>query len=68
MITAVELLQEYLTLSLGKDRMRLLENEFNKAKQMEKEQIITTWYECKLSIIDKKPTTADEYYFKKFNK
>jgi hypothetical protein len=38
--TAVEQLQEYLTLSLGKDRMRLLFNEFEKAKEMEKEQII----------------------------
>jgi len=38
--TAVEQLQEYLTLSLGKDRMRLLFNEFEKAKAMEKEQML----------------------------
>ena len=38
--TAVEHLQEYLTISLGIDRMRLLFNEFEKAKAMEKEQII----------------------------
>jgi hypothetical protein len=37
--TAVECLQEYLSISLGPDRMRLLFNEFEKAKQMEKEQI-----------------------------
>ena len=40
MITAVERLQEYLSISLGPDRMRLLFNEFEKAKEMEKEQII----------------------------
>jgi len=38
--TAVEQLQEYLTLSLGKDRMRLLFNEFEKAKAMEKEKML----------------------------
>ena len=40
-MTAVEQLQEYLTLSLGKDRMRLLFNEFEKAKAMEKDQRLT---------------------------
>ena len=34
--TAVEQLQEYLSISLGPDRMRLLFNEFEKAKKMEK--------------------------------
>jgi uncharacterized membrane protein len=38
--TAVEQLEEYLGLSLGKDRMRLLVNEFTKAKELEKRQII----------------------------
>jgi hypothetical protein len=33
--TAVQQLEEYLTISLGKDRMRLLANEFEKAKAME---------------------------------
>ena len=42
--TAVEHLQEYLTISLGIDRMRLLFNEFEKAKEMEKEQIIDFAY------------------------
>jgi uncharacterized membrane protein YgaE (UPF0421/DUF939 family) len=41
--TAVEQLEEYLTISLGKDRMRLLFNEFEKAKAMEKEQIIEAY-------------------------
>ena len=38
--TAVQQLEEYLTISLGKDRMRMLANEFEKAKAMEKGQII----------------------------
>jgi hypothetical protein len=33
-----------------------------KAKAMEKEQIINTWYDCKMSIIDRNPTTAEQYY------
>ena len=37
-----------------------------KAKEMEKANIIDTWYDCKMSIIDKNPTTADEYYNKTF--
>jgi hypothetical protein len=32
------------------------------AKAMEKEQIVNTWYDCKLSIVDKKPMDAEEYY------
>lgn len=40
MKTAVEELQEYLAISLGPDRMRMLLNEFEKAKQLEKNQII----------------------------
>ena len=66
--TAVEQLEEYLSISLGPDRMRLLFNEFEKAKAMEKEQIINTWYDCKMSIIERNPTTADEYYKETFNK
>lgn len=36
------------------------------AKEIEKQQIINTWYDCKLSIIDKKPTDADQYYNETF--
>ena len=36
--TAVEQLEEYLAISLGPDRMRMLANEFDKAKEMEKQQ------------------------------
>ncbi len=39
---------------------------FKKAKAIEEEQIIETWYDCKLSIICKEPTTADQYYNKQF--
>ena len=65
--TAVQQLEEYLTISLGKDRMRMLLNEFQKAKEMEKEQIVNahgikenhgwkngqSWWEMK---------TGEEYY------
>jgi hypothetical protein len=33
-----------------------------KAEAMEKEQIVNAWYDCKLSIVDKKPMDAEEYY------
>jgi len=35
---------------------------WDKAKEMEKQQIINTFYDCKLSIVFKEPTTADQYY------
>ena len=40
MKTAVEWLEEMLTISLGEHHMSLFINEFNKAKKMEKEQIV----------------------------
>jgi hypothetical protein len=43
--TAVERLQEYLAISLGTDRMRLLQNEFQKAKELETEQHLEKWQE-----------------------
>ena len=39
MKTAVEWLEEMLTISLGEHHMSLFINEFNKAKKMEKEQM-----------------------------
>jgi hypothetical protein len=36
------------------------------AKEMEKEQIIQTWYDCKMSVIEKNPTTAEQYYNETF--
>ena len=43
--TAVQHLQEYLAISLGLDRMRMLANEFEKAKEIEKEQIVDAFSE-----------------------
>jgi len=43
-------------------------NKIKQAKEMEKEQIIKTWYDCKLSIIERNPTTAEQYYNETFNK
>jgi hypothetical protein len=43
--TAVEILQEYLAISLGPDRMRLLYNEFDKAKKLEAKQHREKWQE-----------------------
>ena len=40
MKTAVEWLEEMLTISLGEHHMSLFINEFNKAKKMEKEQML----------------------------
>ena len=38
------------------------------AKQMEKDQIIKAWYDCKLSIIGKNTKYAEEYYNEKYSK
>ena len=72
--TAVEHLQEYLTISLGIDRMRLLFNEFEKAKEMEKQQIIEAHgdkqrYKCNPdSIVTYGYTfTGEMYYNKTYN-
>ena len=43
--TAVQQLQEYLAISLGPDRMRMLANEFEKAKEIEKDQIVDAFSE-----------------------
>ena len=42
--TAVEQLQVNLSISLGRDTMRMLFNEFEQAKEMEKEQIIDAYW------------------------
>jgi hypothetical protein len=36
------------------------------AKEMEKGQIMKTWYDCKLSIIERNPTDAEQYYNETF--
>ena len=45
--TAVEYLEDVMTQCLGADRMRLLFNEFEKAKAMEREQHEYRWDNCK---------------------
>ena len=39
---------------------------YDKAKEMEKGQIMKTWYDCKLSIIERNPTDAEQYYNETF--
>lgn len=41
--TAVEFLEEMMTIALGEHHMTLFINEFNKAKKIEKEQIEDAW-------------------------
>ncbi len=60
--TAVEQLQENLTISFGIDRMRLLFNEFEKAKEMEKQQIIDAYQTSHISMM-----TAEQYYNETFS-
>jgi hypothetical protein len=65
MITAVEQLQEYLSISLGPDRMRLLFNEFEKAKEMEKEQIIEAYETAMETDIYNEPLKIGKDYYNK---
>jgi hypothetical protein len=44
----------------------LLDDLFETAKQIEKGQIMKTWYDCKLSIIERNPTDAEQYYNETF--
>jgi hypothetical protein len=39
---------------------------FKQAKEMEKGQIMKTWYDCKLSIIERNPIDAEQYYNQTF--
>ena len=61
--TAVEQLQVYLSISLGRDRMRMLFNEFEKAKEMEKEQIKNAWLN---SLTKGDFNSAEQYYNETF--
>jgi hypothetical protein len=40
--------------------------QLHQAKEMEKGQIMKTWYDCKLSIIERNPTDAEQYYNETF--
>ena len=63
--TAVEQLEEYLSISLGPDRMRLLFNEFEKAKELEKEQIMDAWLDGTETKWDSNKY-AEQYYNQTF--
>lgn len=64
--TTVEQLEEYLAISLGPDRMRMLANEFEKAKQLEKDQIINAYHINPLE--SKWKNIGEQYYNETFNK
>jgi hypothetical protein len=62
--TAVEWLINELKLNdtIEKENLIIARQIIEQAKAMEKEQILNAWYDCKLSIVDKKPMDAEEYY------
>ena len=63
--TAVEFLIDWMSKNqyfIGNDLLKAVEQ----AKEMEKEQIVKTWYDCKLSIIERNPTDAEQYYNETF--
>jgi|688.fasta_scaffold11962_12 hypothetical protein len=68
--TAVEFFEDELKDKLGtiviNKNWELLEQIIDQAKEMEKGQIMKTWYDCKLSIIEKNPTDAEQYYNETF--
>ena len=65
-MTAVEWLEDHLELVLSGHIK--IESIIKQAKKIEKQQIINTWYDCKLSIIEKNPTDADQYFNETFEK
>jgi hypothetical protein len=62
--TAVEYLQEYLSISLGIDRMRLLENLFERAKEMERGHAQLYAIYCLTSIKENLPVIRFEDFIK----
>jgi len=60
--TAVEQLQVNLSISLGRDIMRMLFNEFEQAKEIEKEQIVDAYWTSYKEGQYSGDKTADEYY------
>lgn len=63
-LTAVEYLQEYLSISLGIDRMRLLENLFQRAKEMERGHAQLYAIYCLTSIKEDLPVIRFEDFIK----
>lgn len=62
--TAVEYLQECLSISLGIDRMRLLENLFERAKEMERGHAQLYAIYCLTSIKENLPVIRFEDFIK----
>jgi len=62
--TAVEYLQECLSISLGIDRMRLLENLFERAKEMERGHAQLYVVYCLTSIKENLPVIRFEDFIK----
>ena len=60
--TAVEQLQVNLSISLGRDIMRMLFNEFEQAKEIEKEQIVDAYWTSYKEGQYSGDKTAEEYY------
>ena len=60
--TAVDWLVDKLEIFATEEEMNIIEQ----AKEMEKGQIMKTWYDCKLSIIERNPTDAEQYYNETF--
>jgi hypothetical protein len=63
--TAVEWLVEQFNTTINYT-MEEYQLKIEQAKEMEKGQIMKTWYDCKLSIIEKNPTDAEQYYNQTF--
>ena len=68
--TAIEWLEDKINdeLEIYNNQWLLIENFIEQAKIIEKQQIINTWYDCKLSIIDKNPKDADQYFNETYKK
>jgi len=60
--TAVEQLQVNLSISLGRDIMRMLFNIFQQAKEMEREQIVDAYWAAYKESQYSGDKTAEEYY------
>ena len=67
-MTSVEFLIKFCLNDLPIQQWNKYNGLFEQAKEMEKKQIINTWYDCKMSIIEKNPTDAEQYYNEKFKK
>ena len=66
--TAIEWLINELKLNdtIEKENLIIARQIIEQAKAMEKGQILNAWYDCKLSIVDKKPMDAEEYYNERY--